>query len=370
MATADGEKASGKDKSDIYAVLAQLIFAHHPKYGSTYNWNPNEFCDSVANHIVGLKNRYKKLKARLSTTGAGVLPAEICAKWKWFADLDAIWHSNPSFVVTSHSSRPGVDHAAQMYSLVGTSTAVSSRQSQTTLSSHGYPPIQFQSTTAHCSHNSPDVTTTTSRGHNDSPDIATTTTPHHDNIQIDPRLLQPPHALPDTPSTPLCADTPSPPSPPSPPIPAAQVHLPGLSHTDDDMLGQPDPFTSPLGDALDYLRDNDTMQDDDNDNDAMQEDSGILNSPPKVVGKKQQIFASPSPSPPPDSQPFHLPTKEPTTVYHSCVAFAQGQHKPTFISCSISTPSSTTHNTSSAPSTPQTSLSAQGSGSTKKKKLS
>ncbi|KAG1740570.1 hypothetical protein EDD22DRAFT_851814 [Suillus occidentalis] len=118
-------KASGKDKSNIYAVLAKLIFANHAKYGAGYQWNPKKFCDSVANHIVGLKARYKKLKARLGATGAGVLPGdkhtdlllEICVEWKWFADLDFIWHSNPAFAVASHSSRPGVDHAGQMYVL-------------------------------------------------------------------------------------------------------------------------------------------------------------------------------------------------------------------------------------------------------------
>ncbi|KAG0700029.1 hypothetical protein DFH29DRAFT_1057189 [Suillus ampliporus] len=64
----DGDQASGKDKSDIYAVLAKLIFANHAKYGAGYQRNPKKFCDSVANHIVG----YKKLKARLGATGAGV----------------------------------------------------------------------------------------------------------------------------------------------------------------------------------------------------------------------------------------------------------------------------------------------------------
>ncbi|KAG2155169.1 uncharacterized protein EDB93DRAFT_1248125 [Suillus bovinus] len=63
----------GKDKTNIYAVLAQLIFADHPKYSSAYNQNPKKFANSVRNHIVG----YKKLKARFSATGASILPGSI-----------------------------------------------------------------------------------------------------------------------------------------------------------------------------------------------------------------------------------------------------------------------------------------------------
>ncbi|KAG1721226.1 hypothetical protein EDB19DRAFT_1835615 [Suillus lakei] len=104
----------GKDKSDLYGVLARLIFANHLKYGNAYHQNPKKFCDSVANHVM----RYKKLKTSLTSTGAGVLPgdgyanllAKINSEWKWFSDLDAIWYSNPAFAVASHSLRPGVNH--------------------------------------------------------------------------------------------------------------------------------------------------------------------------------------------------------------------------------------------------------------------
>jgi hypothetical protein len=53
MASTDSEQASGKDKSNIYTVLAKLIFANHAKYGTGYQRNPKKFCNSVANHIVG-----------------------------------------------------------------------------------------------------------------------------------------------------------------------------------------------------------------------------------------------------------------------------------------------------------------------------
>lgn len=37
----------------------------------------------------------------------------------WYTELDAIWHSNPSMAAKTHSSRPGIDHAGALYSLVG-----------------------------------------------------------------------------------------------------------------------------------------------------------------------------------------------------------------------------------------------------------
>ncbi|KAG0700030.1 hypothetical protein DFH29DRAFT_876898 [Suillus ampliporus] len=227
---------------------------------------------------------------------------EICAEWKWFADLDAIWHSNPAFAVTSHSSRPGVDHAGQMYSLVqpphGTAATGTSRHSR------GAARVQPQ---ASCSASAQSF-------HGDPP--------------IDPYLLQPSPALPDTPATPTPPnDIPDIPDPVTPHCdPPPQVHLCGLSHTGND-LDRADPFTSPLGDALDHVQDDNMMQDDDDgmqdDDDEMQDETVIPNSPPKVAGKKRRIFSSPSPSPPPDPQPFHVPEKAPTTTYHSCAAFTQ-----------------------------------------------
>ncbi|KAG2037725.1 hypothetical protein BDR03DRAFT_1049496 [Suillus americanus] len=361
MPMTDGAKASGKDKSDIYAVIAKLIFANHTKYGPAYHQNPKKFCDSVANHIVGLKTKYKKLKARFSATGAGVLPgsghanlfAEICSEWKWFADLDGIWHSNPAFAVTSHSSRPGVDHAGQMYSLV--------QPSCSTAAAHVRPQASgianAQSTYVYSCpphHNNPPVIPTAPALRNDPP--------------IDPHLLQ--HSPAST------GDTPSPTPPSHPP----QVHLRGIPRIDDDFpMDQAD--TPPpqnglqkdqgMQDGDDGMQGDDGIQDGD---DGMQDDVEVLNSPPKVVGKKRRIFASPLPSPPPDPEPFCVPAKAPTSTYHSRSAFAhqagsrRGQHKPPLMSCSMSTPSSTAHNTVSSSSTPQTSLSAQPDAGTKKKK--
>lgn len=199
---------------------------------------------------------------------------------------------------------------------------------------------------------------------------------------IDPRLLQPPPAPPDT--FPDVATGPPPPNnyigpsaahhTPPPHFDPPQAHLRGLSRTDNNPHCS-DPFASPLGDALDHLQDDDMMQEGEgeDEDDLMRDDMMGYNSPPKVAGKKRRSFASPSPSPPPDPQPFHMPTKAPTNTYHSRAAFGQppirGHHKPLSMSRNLSTPSSSTRNsTPSASSTPQTSVSAQLDSGKKKKK--
>ncbi|KAG1769632.1 hypothetical protein EDD22DRAFT_948882 [Suillus occidentalis] len=90
--------------------------------------------------------------------------------------------------------------------------------------------------------------------------------------------------------------------------------------------------------------------------------TGTLNSPPRVAGKKRQLAASPSP-PPHAPQPFEIPSKSPASFYDSRSAFDMAR--------SLSTPSSTTRNTSSSSDyhmspTPLTSL-PNSAGSSKKK---
>ncbi|KAG1811725.1 uncharacterized protein BJ212DRAFT_1301769 [Suillus subaureus] len=240
----------GKDKSDIYSVLARLIFANHLKYGNTYHQNPEKFCDSVANHIM----RYK-LKTSLTSTGTGVLPsdgyanllAKINSEWKWFSDLDAIWHSNPTFTVASHSSRPGVDHAA----------------------------------------------------------------PPHNNPPINPHLLQPASSLapifhngqPGLPPAPPPGFPPA--LPPGFPTHPPQVHLYGLPNNNNNNMIPDNDYSAGTFSAPPAQ-------------DHQQDDNMLLNSLPKVAGKKQHNVAlpSPSPSPPPEPpHPFSMPEKFPTSFY-------------------------------------------------------
>ncbi|KAG1722075.1 uncharacterized protein EDB91DRAFT_1256230 [Suillus paluster] len=150
---------SGRDKGNIHGIIAHLIFADHIKYGPAYHHNQKKFCDSVTNCISGLRTRYKKNKSQFTATGAGIVPLDgasaqnllekdgadretggrtnsrdvyewcwewlnwvydkkVCVDLPWYSDLDVIWHSNPSMAEKMHSSKPGIDHAGALYSLV------------------------------------------------------------------------------------------------------------------------------------------------------------------------------------------------------------------------------------------------------------
>ncbi|KAG1728965.1 uncharacterized protein EDB91DRAFT_1349938 [Suillus paluster] len=114
MSTAD-DGPSGSDKGQIYGTLAKLIFTNHPKYGYAYSVNAKKFRDAVCNCIGILR-------------GAGVIPAEgmqmrnlldaALAELPWYTELDAIWHANLSMATKTYSSKPGVDHAGALYSLI------------------------------------------------------------------------------------------------------------------------------------------------------------------------------------------------------------------------------------------------------------
>ncbi|KAG2064936.1 hypothetical protein BDR04DRAFT_1177093, partial [Suillus decipiens] len=191
----------------------------------------------------------------------------------WYMELNAIWHSNPSMVAKTCSSKPGIDHAGAFYLLV---------------QPHGAGP--------------------SAGAHNTSPP---TTQP--------PGVPSAVHLYGDPPINPQL-HAPAPPSPPGKNLPPTHLH--GLCNSPDVKIednftpsndNASGPFTAPLGDTLDHL-------DDDDDNDIMYDGTGTLNSPPRVAGKKWQ-FAT-SPSPPPDAlQPFEMPVKTPTSFYDSRSTF-------------------------------------------------
>ncbi|KAG1719561.1 uncharacterized protein EDB91DRAFT_1089266 [Suillus paluster] len=110
---------SGRDKGDIHGVIAHLIFANHIKYGPAYHHNLEE---------ISLRTRYKKNKSQFTATGTGIVPLDgasaqnllekVHVDLPWYSDLDAIWHSNPSMAAKTHLSKPGLDHAGALYSLI------------------------------------------------------------------------------------------------------------------------------------------------------------------------------------------------------------------------------------------------------------
>ncbi|KAG2752751.1 hypothetical protein P692DRAFT_201802867 [Suillus brevipes Sb2] len=65
------DQPSGSDKGQTRTVIAKAIFTSHPKYSQAYQHNQKKFRDTVSNRIT--KSKYKKLKARFSEIGAGVM---------------------------------------------------------------------------------------------------------------------------------------------------------------------------------------------------------------------------------------------------------------------------------------------------------
>ncbi|KAG1804662.1 uncharacterized protein BJ212DRAFT_1304213 [Suillus subaureus] len=222
-------------KGQIYNVIAKLIFTGHPKYGQAYQHNQKKFRDAVSNHIT--KSKYKKLKAQFSEMGAGVMPLDgmasnsVLMELLWYMELDAIWHANPSIAAKTHSSKPSVDHAATLYSLV---------------KPHGAGPLIG-------AHNTPPPTT--------HPPVVPPAAHPYGDPPINPQLCQ-------------AAPAPAPPAPP--PVHLHSLNSPDVEIKDDFIPPSPNnlersPFNIPLRDALNHFDDDDNM---------MYDSTGTFNSPP------------------------------------------------------------------------------------------
>ncbi|KAG1892936.1 uncharacterized protein F5891DRAFT_986316 [Suillus fuscotomentosus] len=154
MAATGADSPLGSDKGQIYGGLAKIIFTDHPKYGAAYSSNPKKFRDAVGSHITTqvlfLRNKYKKVKVSFGSTGAGVMPTEgsqaknlldaALLELPWYKDLDTIWHSNPLMAMTIHSSKPGIDHAGALYSLVQSNSGAGSSTYFGTTQQSSHPP--------------------------------------------------------------------------------------------------------------------------------------------------------------------------------------------------------------------------------------
>ncbi|KAG2131039.1 hypothetical protein DEU56DRAFT_914570 [Suillus clintonianus] len=129
--------ASGKDKGDIQGVIAQFVFHDDTVYAHWYATNPVKFRDSVANHIVYLRTKFRDICDEFEATGAGIVPIDsetsqnlhckVKKEFPWYNDLYRIWGSNPSFSAKRSSSKPGIDHAGDLFAL--TCSARSSQNS-------------------------------------------------------------------------------------------------------------------------------------------------------------------------------------------------------------------------------------------------
>ncbi|KAG1856402.1 hypothetical protein DFJ58DRAFT_745321 [Suillus subalutaceus] len=381
------ERPSGRDKGDIHRILSQLIFEKDSEYSALYAEDPKKFDVSVGNRCTALRKLFRDQHDKFNKTGAGVTPLDehaaanlhkqVLLEFPWYDQLHPFLFSNPTIGAKVFTSQPGVDHAADYYSLIPPSSKPSAP--------HPHPP---------------------------DPQL----------FPPDPQLpLQNHQSLPSDPQLPLWSppDTSAQCAPPSirpgptgaqhappntlhpPPFTAPPHHFSGTGGSpiddpdgdlDDDLhADENDLFSAPLGNALGMLGGGDADMDDD---EGMELDPSCrrvisLDSPPRLVGQKRQYAASPSP-PPVDKPMFLLPWKLQTPTYHSREAFGsaspggQVPRRPSSfasssgISRSRSTPSSTASSSfastdyCASPTASQTSLSAKprSSASSKKKRSS
>ncbi|KAG1876230.1 hypothetical protein F4604DRAFT_1924519 [Suillus subluteus] len=115
-------RLSGKDKNEIHAFIARVVFSDDDQYGPLYASNPNKFRDSVGNRIAALRTKFRDIRAEFESTGAGIVPIDSeTSKYEkdfpWYDQLYSIWGSHPSFSAKTSSSKPGVDHAGDLFSL-------------------------------------------------------------------------------------------------------------------------------------------------------------------------------------------------------------------------------------------------------------
>ncbi|KAG0693333.1 hypothetical protein DFH29DRAFT_1007399 [Suillus ampliporus] len=351
------ERPSGKDKGEIYRVLAKLIFENDSEYSGAYAEDSKKF---------DIAKSFKEQLDKFNKTGAGVTPLDenaavnlhkqVLLEFPWYDQLHPFLFSNPTCGAKIFTSQLGVDHAGDFYTLVrprggaGPSTHQNAPGAQ-------LPPTDPQLPSPDPQPPSPDPQLPSPSPHAASAQPrAASAQPYAASTQPDPAgLLYPP------------------PSRHPPPPHYTDTWGGPIDDPDGDLDADPHaaandgdgPFFAPLGNALDMLDDDFDMYD----NDAGPEFNSSrrrvisLDSPPKVVGHKRQYAASPSP-PPVDTNSFILPRKPQTrSGYHAAAP------PPS------STASSLPHTLSSyriSPTASQTSLSAkpQSSARSKKKRTS
>ncbi|KAG0693912.1 hypothetical protein DFH29DRAFT_1006822 [Suillus ampliporus] len=338
--TAVDVNPSDRDKNDVHDSIAHLIFATHIKYGPAYFANKKRCRDLVSNCIT--TSKYKKHKNKFTTTGAGIMLLDgpsaqnllevVCADLPWYQDLNAIWHGNPAMVAKTHSSKPGVDHAAAFYSLVqphgraGPSSAHLPPSPYPAPSVHP-PPNAYPAPSAHLP---PSPYPAPGAHLPPSPYPAPAPSPYPA-----PSAHMPPNPYPAPSAHPLpnpypprnsypppnpAPSTDLPPNPYPPKNAYPPLHLPGLDNTTDvditddfgpDGLGPANDSAGPFFAPVDG-------------DDMMESDMGHK-SPSRAAGKKCQLPSSPSPPPHPP-HPFEMPPRLPASFYNSRAAF--GAQRP------------------------------------------
>ncbi|KAG1743518.1 hypothetical protein EDB19DRAFT_1827405 [Suillus lakei] len=271
-ATSSNEECpSGKDKGEIYQVLAKLIFKKDSEHLAAYAEDPKKF------DVVEQLDKFNK-------TGAGIIPLDKNAaanlhrqallEFLWYDQLHPFLFSNPTCGAKIFTSQPGVNHAADFYVLIhpcgGAGPSMNPNPPGPQL-----PPPNHQLPSPNPQLPPPDLQLPPLSPHDTGAHISTWPGPTS-VVHMPPSTLYPP------------------PSQCPPP------HLTGtggslIDDSDEDLDDNPhaddnSPFFAPLGNTLDMLDGRDINMYDDNNGmefDSFRHHVISLDSLPKVVGCKQ-----------------------------------------------------------------------------------
>ncbi|KAG1893611.1 uncharacterized protein F5891DRAFT_985673 [Suillus fuscotomentosus] len=113
------EHPSGRDKGDIHRILSKLIFEKDSEYSALYAEDPKK---------LTLRKLFRDCHNKFNKTGAGITPLDehvavnlhkqVLLEFPWYDQLHPFLFSNPTISVKIFTSRLGVDHATDYYSLI------------------------------------------------------------------------------------------------------------------------------------------------------------------------------------------------------------------------------------------------------------
>ncbi|KAG2335570.1 hypothetical protein BDR05DRAFT_1026659 [Suillus weaverae] len=122
------ERPSGRDKGDIHRILSKLIFENDSEYSALYAEDLKKFDISVGNRCTALRKLFRDHHDKFNKTGAGVTPLDehaatnlhkqVSLEFPWYDQLHPFLFSNPTIGAKIFTAQPGVDHAADYYSLI------------------------------------------------------------------------------------------------------------------------------------------------------------------------------------------------------------------------------------------------------------
>ncbi|KAG1905355.1 uncharacterized protein F5891DRAFT_1183300 [Suillus fuscotomentosus] len=106
---------SGKDKNEIHAVIARVISLMILNMWCSTPRIPTNFGTLyIIASWHNLRTKFRDIRAEFESMGAGIVPIDSETSYD---QLYSIWGSHPSFSAKTSSSKPGVDHTSDLFSL-------------------------------------------------------------------------------------------------------------------------------------------------------------------------------------------------------------------------------------------------------------